>query len=191
MFRALVDAVERFITDFSARRLWIWGGLLVLLGAVVFGYEWYTNQFRLARLSDQVEVLQGLQEVRREGFRDTVLMGTYEEIRGQLRHSVARTSPFPEISPRWIQALLAAVPWVLFSVLNLTWSEVDVDNRQQAALGLVVFGVVAAVAAWLLPPSWPLVVTHVMIPVGAPFLVWLYSQRGSGETDTPIEASSP
>lgn len=166
MFRAITETVEKFVTDPSGRRVGVWAAVLVLVFAVFLGFEWYTNHFRLNRISEQISVAERLKELQSDPAmeRDSALQAAYRDLRSQLRDSVNRPTI---LTRRWQQALLAFSPWALFILLSSVWSEV----RPEEGLGSLIFGVLVvgipfAAVGYFLPPSWPGAVTHLIYPFG-------------------------
>lgn len=168
--RSLIEAIERLITDFSGRRLAIWVGFIAVTLACLVGYEWYTNQFELARLNDQVQLLEKLQKLQQDPAMeaDSALVGVYEGLRDDLRASVESSG----LSTRWVQALLGSSIWLLMLVFILFWPAARPDS---GLAGVVFWFLILAIAAgavgYFLPTDLPTFVTHVGYPLGAPLFV--------------------
>lgn len=185
MFRALVDAIEKFVTDFSGRRLAIWFGVVALVVGVAAGYEWYTNQFRLARMSDQVTMLERLQELRQRNAmdEDSTLVTIYERIRADLKSSVERPPLMPGLPPRWVQALIALAPWVVLALLFVGVPTFRPDDGVgQLLAGMLMIAVPFAAVGALLPPSWPELITRFLYPVGGSIVIFVVAAARGGSS---------
>lgn len=170
--RGVFDAIDRFIQDFTWKRVAVWGMILGLIGATVALYEWYTNDFRIARISKQIEVFKSLQEASPATGRDTALVGMYETLRTQLRASVQQGAHVPSVIARWLHGSLGFFPWAGMTAVTLAQPEEErEENLVGGSLVILIIGVAAGWLITLLPSSWPGIVTHIAAPLALPAAV--------------------
>lgn len=184
-----VDAIERFIEDFSWRRLTVWAGVLAVLAAIASFYEWYTHDLRLARLSEQIDLLERLQETTPGGARDTAMAVVYENVRAQVHASVQQGARVPRVAARVWHAVAGFLPWAVMAVIVVSRPEGErIEDAGGAAVAFLLVGIAAGWAVTLLPETWPTVVTHVATPLAIPLLMLFSvavakSATGLGEVD--------
>ena len=68
MFESLFNAIEKFVNDFSWRRLFTWLIVLIVIICSAWTLEYYTGYLRLARIDKTIELLKklsDLQEIQR------------------------------------------------------------------------------------------------------------------------------
>lgn len=181
----LIEAIERLITDFSGRRLAIWVGVIGLVLAVAIGYEHYTDHFKLARINDQVELLEKLQELQQDPSMeaDSALVGVYEGLRDDLQESIGSSGDgSPGLSPRWVQAILGASIWTLMLVFIIFGEQFQPDSGLAGVIfWFIIIILVTGAIGYFLPTDWPTFVTHVGYPLGAPLAAMAIIQMAKSD----------
>ena len=146
--------VEKFITDFSWRRLTIFIGILILLASSIMLYEWQTATNELSRYERSVVLLQEL---------DNLIDSKHPEITEVSKTIISRLKTVVEndnfistlnvsVSPEVSQAFFSASPWLLFFLIMLPsvlkGKDKDAGN---ILLGFGLFAIIAAVLAYFIP----------------------------------------
>lgn len=178
--RGAAGVIERFINDFTWKRLAVWGGILALIVAGASLYEWYTHDFRLARLSEQIDLLERLQETTPGGARDTAVAAVYESVRAQVRASVEQGAKVPGVAAQLWHGVAGFLPWALMALFLVSRpGEERIEDAGAGAVAFLLLGLASAWAVTLQPATWPTVVTHVVAPVAIP-LIFVLVASGAG-----------
>ena len=134
-------------------------GLLTLVSVTVWIYESYTDAFRLARIQEEIQLLEQLADLaKKPGVKeDKDLQAVYQGLTRELDAVVNRGVVTLALTPGVRKGLTAAAPWVvvaLFFVPGLLRGEKDPQN---ALLGFIVFAVPFVFVGTVLPAfssSW-------------------------------------
>ncbi len=180
MFDPIVSAIERFITDFSWRRLVIWVLFIGFLGVLMVAYESYTDHFRLAKLEKATSLLAKLTELEQDSSinKDERLRSVYDEIAVELNSVVRRAKTRPFIGGTLLKGVVGASPWILFLLLTLV-PGIRKGEKYTGSLflGLFILIVMFGSIGMLLPNSLGPLILYVVYPLGHFALVVIFILR--------------
>lgn len=168
MFESLFNAIEKFVNDFSWRRLFTWIIVLIVIICSAWTLEYYTGYLRLARIDKTIELLKKLgdvQEIQRSTA-DESLRNIYQSIRSDLANFVAPPSSGTDISPGFMKAAAGALPWALFACIFLPAFRRGEKEAPYGIVGALFFAVLFGAVGWVLPEfDWKLI-NYLIYPLG-------------------------
>jgi hypothetical protein len=151
------DWIEKFVTDFSWKRLVLLFLLILLVTAAFIIYESLTSSFQLAKYERTVQLLIDLEKLSEtdddvvEGIKDNISYGLYQTT-SQVNIGMVLEAPNAR---RILQALVAASIWIIVVLATIPGTLRGEKKSRDLMLGCGVIGILVAVGAILIPPTWP------------------------------------
>lgn len=121
MFEGLGQILENFITDFSFRRLTIYGILGIMIIGSVMIYENYSGHFKLSRLEKTTELLEKLSSIQKSEniTDDKELSEIYNGIKNDLLLATNKSQISFVVNPLVWRGLLSGSLWLLLAVSTI------------------------------------------------------------------------
>jgi predicted PurR-regulated permease PerM len=180
MLEPVFQFLEKFVTDFSWKRLALFLSFLSLIVFVVVAYEWYTSSYELTKYQTAVAILKELEPLVKSGSME--ISEPAKHISSNILEAVQNRGIANAVeltfSPRTSQAIFAGLPWLLFLFLFVpSLIKKEKEDVYNGIIGCVFFGFIAAGIAALVPTDWsnwlryglPHAVTLILLAVAAYF----------------------
>lgn len=157
MLEPVFQFVEKFVTDFSWKRLILFFSFLSLILSVFVAYEWYTSSYELKKYESAVGILKELDPLVRSGTPEVSeaaknIISKISVVVNQEGYASALELTF---SPRISQAIFSGLPWLIFLLLYLPSA---IKNSKQdayhAVIGMSIIAMIAAFIGALFPEDW-------------------------------------
>ncbi len=154
MLDPVFQFLEKFVTDFSWKRLALFFSFLSLVIFVVVAYEWYTSSYELTKYKAAVEILKELEPLIKSEHMEisepakSISSNILKAVQNQgIANAVELT-----FSPRISQAIFAGLPWLLFLLLYLPSAVKEGQGEAvNATIGFAIFCAIAAVVGAAIP----------------------------------------
>ena len=169
MLEPIVNFFDKLVDQFTWRRLVLLAVLLAIAASSIWGYERYTQQFKLARIEKQISLMEKLSSLaNNEAVREnTTLKSLQGRIETQLKETTDVEKTEYEIEPWVKKSLAAAAAWIIFGIC-IAFIPNSYTSTQPAATsvisGMLVFASpFIAAAAWLPTNPW---LNYAIYPIG-------------------------
>lgn len=172
MLEPVFDFIEKFATDFTWKRLFIFVSLISLLGATFFIYEAQTAANQLNKYEKTINLLEKLNSL---DLKDERAIDISKNIYSGLL-SITKTGSDPatfniNISTEIKQAFLAASPWLLFCLFFIPAYLRKDEEAPSIVGGTMALAVIMGLGGYLIPVSWGAWVGFGIFPFGVNLLI--------------------
>jgi len=184
MFQPLVDVMEKFITDFSWKRIIILLGFLSLVIFAFIFYEAQTSTSQLSKYERTVVLLEKLDVLNQNNsYSKNIVKKIYIGLEN-INNPISNTLTFSLNLPREIkQVLLASIPWVLFSIVFLPGFIRGDEESRNIFGGLLVILFLVGFGGYVIPASWGSIIGYILYPLIINFLIFVFLIRHGKNTD--------
>ncbi|KAF0142939.1 MAG: hypothetical protein FD122_205 [Stygiobacter sp.] len=165
MFESIFNFLDKIITDFSWRRLLTFVAFFMLLGAIVFIAESYTNYFSLNKLEKETFLLKEIAMLKPKIENDSTLKIIYVSLTKELDHLVNNESSTPSINPMFLRFFAGAFPWILLTIAFVPGFKRG-TTTSSTLVGGIIFIIIFGGAGLLLPSSWGSTIHYIIYPLG-------------------------
>ena len=170
MLDPLFAFLEKFIVDFTWKRLVIFLMILLLTAGAFYSYERFTDSFQLSRIERATILLRELAALRPSVQNDSTLAPVYLMIQKQLV-AVLQSSPTPfSMPPIVLKGLAGAAPWMIVSLLFLV-AVIRGTSDPNTLFGGVMFMIIFGLIGMLIPDSLGPNIVYLVYPIGHFFLI--------------------
>lgn len=156
MLEPVFQFIEKFVTDFSWRRLTIVFSFLSIIAASFFLYEWQTSTNELARYERSTQVLKELDVLISSGNEE--ISESAKIINSRLQEVVRKddiTSKLElSVSPEFAQIFFAILPWLLMALILIPNAFKNNDEPLNMLLGFIMFVFFVGFLAYFIPTDW-------------------------------------
>lgn len=169
MLEPVVTFFDKLVDQFTWRRLVFLAVLITIAASSIWGYEQYTQQFKLSRIEKQISLLEKLSAVaNHESIRlNPNLKALQSKIEIQLKETTEVETAEYEIEPWAKKSLAAAAAWIIFGICIAFIP--NYYRSTQTATTSVISGMLVfaspfiAAAAWLPTNPW---LNYAVYPIG-------------------------
>lgn len=169
MLEPIVNFFDKLVDQFTWRRLVFLAVLLAIAASSIWGYEQYTQQFKLSRIDKQISLLERISSFSNsEAIRENpTLKALQSRIEIQLKETTEIETAEYEIEPWAKKSLAATAAWLLFGIC-IAFIPNSYTSTQPATTS-VISGVLVfaspfiAAAAWLPTNPW---LNYAIYPIG-------------------------
>ena len=141
MLEPVFQFIEKFVTDFSWRRLTIVFSFLSIIAASFFLYEWQTSTNELARYERSTQVLKELNTL--ISSENGEISESAKIINSRIQEVVRKddiTSKLElAVSPEFAQIFFAILPWLLIALILIPSAFKNKDEPLNMLLGFIMF----------------------------------------------------
>ena len=157
MLEPIFQFAEKFITDFSWRRLTIFFSLIGLIALSLILYEWQTATTELTRYERSTTLLEKLDVLVSSSNKETVelskllIRNLNDVVKKENLASKLEVSTSPELA----QSFFAILPWILFFLLYLPSSiKNDKKDTHNTITGFILIVSIIGLVAYFIPSDW-------------------------------------
>lgn len=169
MLEPIVNFFDKLVDQFTWRRLVLLAVLFAIAASSIWGYEQYTQKFKLARIEKQIFLMEKLSSLaNNEAIRGkSTLKALQIRIEIQLKETTEIETAEYEIEPWAKKSLAAAAAWIIFGIC-IAFIPNSYASTQPATTsvisGMLVFASpFIAAAAWLPTNPW---LNYAIYPIG-------------------------
>jgi hypothetical protein len=156
MLEPVFQFIEKFVTDFSWRRLTIVFSFISIIAASFVLYEWQTSAYELARYERSTLVLKEL---------DSLISSENREIRESAKiinskiQEVVRKEDITSklelsVSPEFAQIFFAILPWLLIALILIPNAFKNKEEPVNMLIGFIMFIFIVGFLAYFIPTDW-------------------------------------
>ena len=174
MLEPVVNFFDKLVDQFTWRRLFLLAVLLVIAASSIWGYEQYTQKFKLTRIEKQILLLERISSLgNNKAIRESsTLTALKSRIEIQLKETPEIETAEYEIELWAKKSLAAAAGWIIFGIC-IAFIPNSYTSTQPATTsvisGMLVFASpFIAAAAWLPTNPW---LNYAIYPIGHIFLL--------------------
>jgi len=167
VLQPVFDWIEKFITDFSWKRLVLLILLILFVTASFMIYESLTSSFQLAKYERTVQLLIEMEKLSEsdddmvKSIKDNIAHGLHQ---ATSKVNIGMVFEAPN-ARRILQALVASSIWIIVILANIPGTLRGEEKSLDLMLGCCVIGIFVAVGAILIPPTWPRWISVGLYPV--------------------------
>jgi len=154
MLEPTFQFIEKFITDFSWRRITIFFGIVLLLASTFIMYEWQTATSELTRYERTTELLQKLDKL--GDSKNPKIIELSKTIITGLNKVIQNKNPSVSFefsaSLKTAQIFYALLPWLLFSLIVIILAmRGKQDDANDILLGFGIVAVFVGIVSYFIP----------------------------------------
>jgi hypothetical protein len=174
MLQPFFDFIEKFATDFTWKRLVILISLVTVAGAILFLYEAQTATSQLSKYERTVGIIEKLETLKLENndskkVINNIYSGLAEITEPQSNPATFSTNFSVEVK----QALLAAVPWLLFCLFFIPGYFKGNEDAPSIVGGTLTLAFIMGIGGYFIPVNWGSWVGFGLYPFGVNLLIFI------------------
>ncbi|UPT76676.1 hypothetical protein MN086_06365 [Sulfurovum sp. XGS-02] len=174
MFQPLVDVMEKFITDFSWKRIIILLGFLSLIFLAFTLYELQTATSQLSKYERTVVLLEKLSSLKQDNNSSKIIIdhiySGLETINNPISNSINHSI---NLSRELKQALIASLPWILMFIAFIPGALRGDSKARNIVLGTAVFTCLIGIGGYNLPMKWGNTINFILYPILINFMLFV------------------
>jgi hypothetical protein len=180
MFDSFFNFLEKFVSDFSWRRLITFLLFLLLIIGALLLYDKYTDNSRLNKIERSTALLKELASLHNQIAQDSTLLPIYLDTTKRLHEIVNEHTTMPAWLYIILKGFFGALPW-LICVFAILPSVKRGDNPPNTILGAGAFAVIFGVIGMFIPDFGNSYISFAYYPIGHFLIVatLLYSYESS------------
>jgi len=184
MLEPVFNFIEKLSTDFSWKRLVIIMGLVSLIGAVLFLYESQTATSQLSKYERTVKIIENLEKLKIDNqeskkIKENIYSGLADVTDPKSNLAFDTTVPI-EIK----QALLAAAPWLIFSLFFIPGYFKGNEDAPNIVGGTIALAFIVGIGGYFIPPSWGAWIGFGLYPFGINLLLFAFLMIHGNKTNS-------